>query len=87
MKMKTILLLSGLLLACSAGAAPYSVPVPGYATCHSDQVMQDLTDHLSRGDLTGDENLLRSLHFVQTCQAMLHPQKPRTLAQAGTAGQ
>lgn len=85
---KKLLLICSLLgAACAVTAAPYAVPVPGAASCRSDQVMQDLTDHISSGELTGDDNLVRSLHYVQTCQALLHPQQPHILAQAGTEAQ
>ncbi len=58
----------------SAYAAPYSIPEPTLKACSDDRVLQELTDNISNGTLSGEDNLMASLNFVQSCQDMLYPE-------------
>ena len=86
----TSLVLLTMSLTLPALAAPYAIPQPTLKSCSDDRILQELTDNISNGTLSGEENLMASLNFVQSCQDMLYaddaPYKQRSRAnQAASA--
>lgn len=68
------LILGTLLLSGASFAVPYAIPQPSAAACRNDAVLQELTDNISNGTLKGEQNLLASMNFVQSCQDLLYPE-------------
>ncbi len=73
---RTAVVLTALSVSAGALAAPYSVPRPNPDTCTNDQVLQELTDNISSGNLSGEQNLMLSLNFVQSCQDLIYRDRP-----------
>lgn len=65
---------AALFFSASASAVPYAIPSPTAESCRNDQVLQELTDNISNGTLKGEQNLLASMNFVQSCQDILYPE-------------
>ncbi len=70
--MQKYLLCALCLCAFTCQAAPYAIPEPDLRSCSSDEVLQELTDNISNGTLTGEKNLLLSLNFVESCQDLIN---------------